>query len=487
MSALGVWSVFFAAYLAFVGFAEEPFWLNWSALIYFPPWFLACLAAEAKSSRETYQPYESWLRRPYRTLVDGVLAGLPKLLTPATADDPPKHDGQSRYEHFWASIEYWSDLRARSSTEVVAMQADPWSWPVFDAALKIAVAYPLFLALSAWAMGGAAMLADLTLIPDEGPRWLRYGTFALLSATAFSTVFYSISPQSWIARLTPWLWWTAIAGAIISGFGITILGEAKFGPISLTVGALTIALGYLGANSIAFATSLALLYSASAKLAEALDLHHLLATALAAVLALLASNLVIVRLSRAIHAGHASVAFVGFWLFTTGAAIFGVVFWPETNTGYVFIIGLALLPLINAPFDYFSYGLTISLLKSGKNKLPRHLVNGMADVAAAGVLFFLLSCSLMAVFTGLSYARADEIFDVSEILLQVRDSPGEAGWIIAMVASTLLPTAIHLLIVVVSLSTLFSPRAYRALLAAMDDDSKGPPVVPTIGMAHGLG
>ena len=56
-----------------------------------------------------------------------------------------------------------------------------------------------------------------------------------------------------------------------------------------------------------------------------------------------------------------------------------------------------------------------------------------------------------------------------------------------MVASTLLPTALHLFVVVISFTTLFSQKAYEWLLTQFDVTDGGPPIVATVGLALFLG
>ena len=58
------------------------------------------------------------------------------------------------------------------------LRASPWSWPVMDVALKLAIIYPLFLLLAQWTVTGADTgVGAATVIPASDIVWARYALF----------------------------------------------------------------------------------------------------------------------------------------------------------------------------------------------------------------------------------------------------------------------------------------------------------------------
>ena len=74
-------------YLAFVAVAEPPSWVHPPVIVFFFHWLVACLAAEAKNSNETWGALGRFLQKPYKTLMDLFNTGLPRLLLPELVED----------------------------------------------------------------------------------------------------------------------------------------------------------------------------------------------------------------------------------------------------------------------------------------------------------------------------------------------------------------------------------------------------------------
>ncbi|PID46684.1 MAG: hypothetical protein CSB47_02580 [Proteobacteria bacterium] len=120
------------------------------------------------------------------------------------------------------------------------------------------------------------------------------------------------------------------------------------------------------------------------------------------------------------------------------------------------LLFLGLFPLLNAPLDWLSLGVTRSLLYA----IADHKHHGAAALLWAlldwlmAVLFLLLICLVMvgaiAALNGASLALGGvTIFDLSVIFQHMHDDPfaAENRWVYVILLSTLLPTAIHLFLV----------------------------------------
>jgi hypothetical protein len=139
----------------------------------------------------------------------------------------------------------------------------------------------------------------------------------------------------------------------------------------------------------------------------------------------------------------------------------------DDPTAAIWIVTLALLPLVNAVFDWLSYGITLWLLTRGHRR-GWPLVSALADLAAAAVLFAALSVTLVCLFGLIDHLRGAPLIDVGRLLIGLRDDPAGNWWLVAMVASTLVPTLLHLGLAFVSAVTWFRAGLWNRLLDRFD-------------------
>lgn len=127
-----------------------------------------------------------------------------------------------------------------------------------------------------------------------------------------------------------------------------------------------------------------------------------------------------------------------------------------------YLIGLALLPLVNVVFDFFSIGLTRFCLRRSLDPDARSLFRraGWAALDVFGALIFmgLLCVSMVFVLEGFNAAAlhagiANPPVPVGAQIAEIAEGglQGRHFWIIFALFSTLLPTALHLLIFLSSL------------------------------------
>jgi hypothetical protein len=104
----------------------------------------------------------------YTKLVDGMLGGLKRMLSPRDAVTDPM-PAKGRFAQFaWLLIPH-----ARDPDDLKRLQASTLSWPVMDAALKIAVIYPLLLLLIQWGITGQDTgIGAVTILTEEQRVWL---------------------------------------------------------------------------------------------------------------------------------------------------------------------------------------------------------------------------------------------------------------------------------------------------------------------------
>lgn len=132
-----------------------------------------------------------------------------------------------------------------------------------------------------------------------------------------------------------------------------------------------------------------------------------------------------------------------------------------TYNNLVFLLTLIILPIINGIFDWLSYGFTMFLLVKGKDKKKLWpFVFGFLDVLAAFVLFAALATTFVVLFAQINLWRGWQVIDVRGIL----DHPDQHIWVIVMIASTLLPTLLHLLLALWSMITWMPSHYWRGLV-----------------------
>ena len=400
------------AFLAVLGLAayvlgelEPPLWAGIAAYVFIIVWALVCAGVEHPPTWERLRGFASARQLSYYETMERIVRGLPQLLLPRSVErEPPPKTGIE------ARLDWWTTPRARDEPDRIALAADPWSWPVLDAALRIALVYPLFLALMQAALGApGAPIGGYALIPEDTPRWLAAVATCVIAALIVSRILATATSKGVYEKLSMWLFLAAAAAAV------------------------AVAAAFAGAVAAAFAG--------------------------------------VAVLSRATAAG-ARRGLAGYLVFT--AALFAAAFTaaliaPADTPAPVWIVGLAVLPLVNAVFDWLSYGATMWLLGRAHRKGGGwRLAAGLADLGLAVILMGLLSAALVTVLALIDRLRADTLIDVSVLLTGLRAAPGESWWLIAMVASTLVPTLAHLGLALLSGTTWVRAELWNRLLDQLD-------------------
>ncbi len=131
------------------------------------------------------------------------------------------------------------------------------------------------------------------------------------------------------------------------------------------------------------------------------------------------------------------------------------------------IVIFVIIPLINAPFDWLSIGLTRYLLKFGlsRSSLWERLLCWWADISGAMLLLVGVAagmvCALEAVNgIGVANGMIVPIVPVAATLADISSEPDAARhfWIYFALFSTLIPTLVHLVVLIFSgLTANFAP------------------------------
>jgi hypothetical protein len=428
-----LFAIFFLVILALVAFAEDK---------------------DADARRLT-----TWLKRRdgpmiYTRTVQGLMRALDRLLMPGTAAAEPMPDSGKL-----ARLDWLMTARAKDASDLQRLRRNPWSWPVYDAALKLAVAYPLLLvAAQWWVTGDATGLGAAILFPEEARIWLRpvligpvlmVVVFGILAATTAKPVY---------SRAAVYLMYVSALGPfLVQVLGPDLISGSVLFALAVTSGAaFAIAGGVNGAATAAVAVGLAVL----TPLAVAYPITGSVAQGASFIVALAFSTLPLQFTYRA-RGGY------GYALFTA-LLVLALVSTPtdirnsgEDTRGTSIWLFLGLLPLMNALFDWLSYGLTIWLIRMGHRKKGLWtLVYGLVDAVSAVLLFFALSLTLTCVIGWTNAALEVPVLDLHALFRSLSDPSTrfEHFWVAGMIFSTLVPTVVHLVIVALSAITWAPPR-----------------------------
>ena len=137
----------------------------------------------------------------------------------------------------------------------------------------------------------------------------------------------------------------------------------------------------------------------------------------------------------------------------------------QRNQAVFFVLTLALLPLVNAVFDFASVGLTRYLLRLGleqKRAAWRAVLDGLGGIA----IFFALGCTLIAFVTFVVPADGVPLVDLTQLFADMRRAPGDYIWLMVTLFSTLIPTLLHLSVAVLTLGLQY-PAGVRNFVAGL--------------------
>ncbi|MBT0956262.1 hypothetical protein IV417_02590 [Alphaproteobacteria bacterium KMM 3653] len=432
-----------------------------SYIIFGVAWFVwawLALGIENKNDQSKMAKWAPLLSRPYPYIMGKFTKGLPKLLLPNSAEkQPPPKVG------VLARLNWWTMPRAVDGADLITLAHRPWSWPVMDMAIRISILYPLAFAMTQWAIAGDATgIGQVQFFPDGIPWPFRYATFALISSLILFRIMASASGKlisSWLH-----LCLMIIVGSILIIVTVTFADTSGF---SFAFAAVVIS-AVAVFTAVALTSAIAIVYAFA------------FADTAAVPVAIVATTILIVGVSASTQK---RVGLLGYFLLLTFSLactmLAAISLRPEAAEATVLVLGLALLPFINAVFDWFSYGLTIWLLRRGYQRggfTP--WLCAMVDAIAAAIIFFTLSLSICAAFALINANRAEDLVNVAALLTTVKETPSEAAWAIAMVASTLVPTLLHIAVAILAAVTWFPEKFWTWQTERLDGSRSGQVAIP---------
>lgn len=293
-----------------------------------------------------------------------------------------------------------------------------------DITLVLAFAYPVLALFAQWIFSGEGRLGDTVLVNEAsiGVRAATLGVF-LLSGGLYL----------WSARSKSR--WRILVFILATGILLGWLGlvASQLGAVALA-GAVIVAIPFAVAIAVPFA-------------AVWLDRRYG---------------------PRMIHSLGLTLVLLG----TVLVAIWVMPALPDPTRSapaWARLLFFGLLPLMNALADFASIGATRYLLRLGlKGRVP--LVAPL-DALIGAAIFAALGCGLIAILTFIG-PGGEPLIDLYALFRDLRADPSDYWWLGAMLISTILPTALHLGLGIVTLFTVW-PSFARSFIADQLEKANG--------------
>lgn len=332
-----------------------------------------------------------------------------------------------------------------------------WSSGAYDWALRIAFWYPVTVYILTWLTFGNATAGLGGGLADGAPIQNRLLVLASLFA---SVVLYDRATQSSIRE---WAFYSFAAVGLLAVAAFFGAGGGSFAVIAAVCVASTVSIinGARGAikKQRRYGTATAFLGGAVAGFLLSLLFPLMPITAsfssamlLIGVIALIASAFSFFGEIARVK-GRIGVFLVGQWLafVVAGLLVSKYVDARDFDPAFVSLYVMwGILPFVNAPFDWVSFGITVTLITNMIDTSGAQIVrNTILDYLAGVALLFLLTF-LLIVILGLYHQVATanghaSIIDPMAIIANIRAHPldPKVFWVYAMVSTTVLPTLVH--------------------------------------------
>lgn len=394
----------------------------------------------------------------YTKLVDAMLGGLKQMLSP---EDAVSHSMPARGR--FAQLMWFMTPRASDMQDLKRLQASTLSWPVMDGALKIAVIYPLLLLLVQWGISGQDTgIGTVTILFSEERIWLRTALVCPVVALVITRILASVSQMRVFESAIDWLFVFAAVGISAFAFAAVDTFPAPFA--AAFAGAVAAVVAFAAAFPVAGAFTLAAVAAFTAAFAAV----GTFPAAFAAVGTFPAVFAAAVGYGCAKGKGSQFYAALVIGLWTFIVVVFSLSAGSIENDGFgALIFALGLLPLINAVFDYLSYGVTLGLIRYGRGK--RNFVTGLIwffDGVVAVLLLIGLGLALSGSIALINHLAGQEFIALRPIFDDLKTPEGRASytWLTLTLLSTLVPTLVHLVLVFLSAFT-WVPQRFKLWIA----------------------
>ena len=358
-----------------------------------------------------------------------------------TADNPSdrpywrdllRHDGAAeRYRSVMRRGLDWLDSRLSAHEAPQGPAQKAWSFGLLNATMALALAYPILAITIQWLCGSAIDFGGQEVMAASPPQ-ARIFTAVWLGSSVLVYLFAGASKSRWRWTLVILATGILLLGSIFAD-GFAVPGNLAGAGAGAFAVAVAVASAFAGAGTVAGAVAVTIAVIIAETCSSRPMAWRLLFCGV-----LVAPLIVAIKMPDDFGAGQRSLA-------------------------VFFVLTLALLPLVNAVFDFASVGLTRYLLRLGleqKRAAWRAVLDGLGGIA----IFFALGCTLIAFVTFVVPADGVPLVDLTQLFADMRRAPGDYIWLMVTLFSTLIPTLLHLSVAVLTLGLQY-PAGVRNFVA----------------------
>jgi hypothetical protein len=469
---LTVFGVLAATLFAAVGayHAGAPVWVVTPLTLFVAIWGLLLLDPSAGAAR-VRQGDAFGL---YTATVDRLLELLGRMMAPKVAEGPVPGG-------LVAKIGFYTDFIVPTERMRDGLRRRPFSWPVADTALKLAVIYPLLALLIQWTWtGDPTGVAGVPILPGAVDAIWRYALTGPVVLAPIARIMAAARGQRAWDIAAQWLINGAVAGAVVGLFAVT--GAGAFAVAGAVAVAVAGAFVFAGAVAIAVACAFAVAFAVTVAIAFAVPGAGAVAGAVSITIPGAGAFAVAAIVGRKARVGRGLPAYGLLVAGLTAIVTLVLILAPRLDTPpetRILIFAFALLPVVNALFDYLSYGLTLTLMAKGRHGRRglsgRILLFGLGDALAAVAILIGLGLALTLLVAFIDHASGVPLFDLPQVFADLRDpeARGAYAWLVLACLTTLVPTLVHLCIAALSASAWF-PAGWREAVARRVEGAHGP-------------
>ncbi|MEM6897327.1 MAG: hypothetical protein AAF576_08080 [Pseudomonadota bacterium] len=154
-----------------------------------------------------------------------------------------------------------------------------------------------------------------------------------------------------------------------------------------------------------------------------------------------------------------------------------------TDDIYLLLL-FAIFPLLNACADFASVGLTRFLLRDGIQR-ERARLTAILDLLGGAAIFAALGCVTIVYLHALNLMNGQLLFDLGELFANLdpdQGAPGQYWWLFFLLFTTLLPTALHAILMLSCLFLYFPSQLRRPIARLLAAADQGDVIVAFGGM-----
>ncbi|MDF1737052.1 MAG: hypothetical protein P1U37_17305 [Minwuia sp.] len=377
----------------------------------------------------------------------------------------------------------WAEVRGKN------WQAPAWSTASYDRCLLLAIFYPAIFILLSWLLAGdAGRFGQVAQLANNGNTAYRILVGGILFAIC-STMIVAIKFNGWKSTLSAFICGflmlvsTDLAQWIFDKPDVRALGFAIGGAYVLTVAFLFSkysAWPFPGAFAVGNVLACAAVYAVAVKITIEYDVEFYFAGLFALIMVGFTASICGfaikfgIRIANILNRSEVIVAVISILYLSAEYLLSNILVIPGTSNEHLtLLVGCIVLPVLNAPFDWLSIGLTRHLLRLGlrRKRLLDRFLCWWADISGAILLLIGVAVGMVVALEavngiGGASGMLVPIVPVAATLADIGSEPDAARhlWIYFALFSTLIPTIVHLVVMIFSGLTANFPPMQRLVV-----------------------